>query len=187
MYPFCLRCISKLPPWQSLSAFLPPYLWGCSTCLRSTSSSSTQSRTSPKENAASRWAELQISHPELLLNYRQENSYAENRSESKSNWIAQIVNITGILLFARIIRKKQCAKWRTQSCKKWYEAVWNDELASLFKQVLGLHLWVHRTTHWGFSEVRETDMRQQKKKITWPVLEILGLKLQCSTKVFTPL
>lgn len=49
------RCISKLPPWPSLSACPPLCLWGCSTCPRSTSSSSTPSRTYPNENAALRW------------------------------------------------------------------------------------------------------------------------------------
>lgn len=53
--PSFSRCISKPPPWPSPSACLPPCLWGCSTCPRSTSSSSTPSRTFPNESAASRW------------------------------------------------------------------------------------------------------------------------------------
>lgn len=51
---FLLRCTSRQPRWPSPSASAPPSLWACSTCRRSTSSSSTPSRTSPNANAASR-------------------------------------------------------------------------------------------------------------------------------------
>lgn len=51
---FPLRCTSRRPHWPSPSASAPPSLWACSTCRRSTSSSSTPSRTSPNGSAASR-------------------------------------------------------------------------------------------------------------------------------------
>lgn len=73
---FCLslclfppRCTSRLPPWPSLSACLPLCLWGCCTCPRSTSSSSTPSRTYPNENAASRWGGLQYVQWNMSVSY----------------------------------------------------------------------------------------------------------------------
>lgn len=61
LVPLPCRCISKPPPWPSPSACRPPSPWGCFTCRRSTSSSSTPSRTCPNGNAASRWVPRLVS------------------------------------------------------------------------------------------------------------------------------
>lgn len=50
-----LRCSSRLPPWPSPCPSVLLSLWGCCTCPKFTSSSSTRSRTSRRGRGASRW------------------------------------------------------------------------------------------------------------------------------------